>query len=277
MSLRRSRRAPPPEVKPHAQGFNNVLLDSDRVLRRHLLAVSAASPCENKFAFNLQLALRYLEHEGILIQATPDDYLQLGSVVFKAIEPNTSAYHHLNADGHQVMLNYRDTRQVAETASLQAVLRNDFDTSILRNRIVLIGTTDQSFGDTNWHTPYSTNQETIQTIAGVEVQAHMVSQILSAVLDQRPLIRWLPTSLEVLWITAWAIAGGLLAYSLRSLPRWLLASGIVVMLLYGSCLIVLTAAGGWLPLVPSAIAFLTSGSTVMILPQLKPTWSGELE
>lgn len=268
---------PPPEVKPHGQGFNNVLLDSDRVLRRHLLAVNVASPCKNKFAFNLQLALRYLEHEGILLKATPDDYLQLGSVVFNAIEPNTSAYHHLNADGHQVMLNYRDTPQVAETASLQDVLQDDFDTAILRNRIVLIGTTDQSFGDTNWQTPYSTHHGTIQTIAGVEVQAHMVSQILSAVLDQRPLIRWLPKPLEVLWITAWAIAGGLLAYSVRSLPRWLLANGMVIIILYGGCLVALIIVGAWLPLVPSAIAFITSGGIVMALPRLKQTWTGDLD
>lgn len=266
---------PPSEVKPNSQGFNNVLTDADLVIRRQLLSVGAASPCKNKLSFNLQLAIRYLEPQGISLQTTSDAHFQMGAVVFKPIEANTTGYHQVNASGHQIMLNYRNARQVAKTVSLQEVLRDDFDLAAIRDRIIMIGTTDQSFGDTNWHTPYSAGQSTIQPLAGVEIQAHMVSQILSAVLDQRPLIWWLPKPVEILWISAWALAGGLLAYGVRSSPRWLLASGIMIVILYGSCLIILMIVGGWLPLVPAALSFITTGSIAIVLPRLKQHWIGD--
>nr|WP_277879859.1 CHASE2 domain-containing protein [Leptolyngbya sp. FACHB-36] len=260
---------PPPEVKSQSQGFNNVLLDSDSVIRRQLLAVSSAAPCQNRFSFNFQLAIRYLKHKQISVKFTPEAYLQLGSVVFRTIDANTNGYYNLNASGHQVMLNYRATRQVATRVSLQEVLSDDFDLAAIRDRIVLVGTTDQSFQDTHWQTPYSQNQGNVQTTSGVEIQAHMVSQILSAVLDQRPLIGWLPKPVEVIWIGAWALTGGLLAYSLRSLLHWLLSSGMMIVILYSSCLAILTVQGGWIPLVPTAIAFIATGSTIILLPRLK--------
>jgi CHASE2 domain-containing sensor protein len=261
----------PPEVQPHAQGFNNVLLDSDRVVRRHLLAVGAASPCQNKLSFSMQLAVRYLSQEQMPLQFTPDAYIQIGNVVFKTLSQNTGGYHRVNASGHQVLLNYRVTRQIATTASLQQVLSDQFDPATVRDRIVLIGNTAPSFNDTHWFTPYSAHQFTVQTIAGVEVQAHMLSQILSAVLERRPLLWSLSQPAELVWIVAWAVAGGLLACWLRTLPRWWLASSMAIALLYGSCLVILTVQGGWLPLVPAAIALVLTGNLVILIPRLQPT------
>lgn len=260
---------PPPEVKAHAQGFNNVLLDPDRVVRRHLLSVDDASPCQNQLSFNLQLAVRYLK--GHPLQFTSDNYIQMGDVVFRTVTTTTGGYHQIDASGHQVMLNYRATQQIAPTVSLQQVLSDRFDPAIVRDRIVLIGTTDPSFNDTHWLTPYSVHQGTIQTLAGVEVQAHMVSQILSAVLDQRPLIWSLPQPAEWVWIAVWASTGGLLACCLRTWPRWLLASGLAIAILYGGCLMILTLQGGWLPLVPGAIALVLTGTIVILVPQLQQT------
>jgi CHASE2 domain-containing sensor protein len=42
-------------------------------------------------------------------------YLQLGAVVFKTLETNVAGYHNLDANGHQVLLNYRATPQIAKT------------------------------------------------------------------------------------------------------------------------------------------------------------------
>jgi hypothetical protein len=41
---------PPPEVPAERQGFNNVEVDSDEVLRRHVLGVSSPSPCQNNYS-----------------------------------------------------------------------------------------------------------------------------------------------------------------------------------------------------------------------------------
>jgi CHASE2 domain-containing sensor protein len=39
---------------------------------------------------------------------------------------------------------------------------------------------------------------------GLEVHAHLVSQMLSAVQDGRPLIWWLPQWGDALWVWAWS-------------------------------------------------------------------------
>lgn len=167
------------------------------------------------------------------------------------------------------MLNYRTTHQIAATANLQQVLSDRFDLTTIRDRIVLIGTTAPSFNDTHWFTPYSIRQSTVQTVAGIEVQAHMLSQILSAVLDRRSLLWSLSEPAELIWIAAWAIVGGSLACWLRTLPQWLLASGIAIALLYSGCLVILTVQGGWLPLVPAAIALVLTGNVVILAPRLQ--------
>ena len=254
---------PPPEVPPQHQGFNNVLLDFDDILRRHLLAVNAASPCQSKYSFSWQLATRYLADEGIKSQTTPDKYLQLGTTIFKTLEKDTGGYHNINSNGHQVLLNYRTSSQIAETVTLQKVLSNRFSPDLAKNRIVLIGAVAPSFKDHRWHTPYTGSQASVQTMTGVEIQAHMVSQILSAVLDNRPLIWWLPKLGETFWIWGWSLVGGLLTWRLQ-LPRSILLGGVAVGVLYGSCWGLLVLQGGWLPLIPSTLALVTTGSSLAI-------------
>ena len=255
---------PPPEVPPQRQGFNNALLDPDGILRRHLLAVSSASPCQSKYAFSWQLATRYLAEEGIKSETTPDDYLRLGTTVFKTLEANTGGYHRINSGGHQILLNYRASKRIAETITLKEVLSDRWAPDLVKHRIILIGTTAPSFHDHRWHTPYSRGKWSVQTMTGLEIQAHMVSQILSAVLDNRPLIWWLPKSVEVLWIGSWSLLGGVMAWRWRW-PMGIIASlGVALGILYISCWGLLALQGGWLPLVPPALTLVASGSSLIV-------------
>ncbi len=267
-----ARVSPPPEVPPQRQGFNNVLLDSDQVIRRHLLAVSDASPCESQYALSWQLATRYLADKGIQVEFT-DKYLKLGNTVFKTLEKNTGGYHNINASGHQVLLNYRATKEIAEKLTLQQILNNQFDTDLVKNRIVLIGTVAQSYGDHRWLTPYSKGWS-VKTMTGVENQAYMVSDILSAVLDNRPLIWSLSQSGEIIWISSWSIVVGLLIWFLQyvepkqngvSSQKIILGGGTVLGILYGSCWLLLVVKAAWLPLLPSVLVLVgTVGSLVVL-------------
>ena len=254
---------PPPEVKPEYQGFNNVLLDRDRILRRHLLAVNSSSPCQNKYAFSWQLATHYLARAKIYPQISPKDRLQLRNTVFKTLKNNTGGYHNLDASGHQILLNYRSTNQIADILTLKEILSDSFNPQLIKDRIVLIGTTASSFNDRNWRTPYSTGWS-VQTMSGVEIQAHMVSQILSAVLDDRPLIWWLSKPGEFIWIWFWSLSEGLLIWRFASFKSTLSNLGLGVILLFVSCWLLLVWSGGWLPLVPSILALMTTGSAIVI-------------
>lgn len=260
---------PPPEVHPKNHGFNNVLVDADQVIRRHLLAVKDAQPCGNSVAFNFELAARYLEAQSIPTQWTTDQQIKIGSVLFSPVSSNFGGYRNLNASGHQIMLNYRATETIAESATLGDVLSSTFDPARVRDRLVMIGTVDQSFRDNNWRTPYSTGRHSDRTSAGVEIQAHMVSQILSAVLDRRPLIWSWPIWLESGWIIAWAVLSGVLVWYGRSFFKAAIVVIVTLMALYGVCLIVLVTLGGWLPLAPVTIAIVGTGVVNLALLQRK--------
>jgi CHASE2 domain-containing sensor protein len=254
--------SPPPEVPADNQGFADVVTDSDGVLRRHLLALtpSPASPCRASYALSSQLAFRYLAAMGISPKITTDGYLQLGNTIFKRLEARTGGYQNIDAWGHQVLLNYRSHRSVQTMAgqvTLSQVLNDRVDPKAVKDRIVLIGATAPSRKD-YFYTPYSTTRRLDQQMPGIVAHAQMVSQILSAVLDKRPLLWVWPVWGEALWIWGWSLAGGLLFWRFNLIRLALVGSSLII--LYGVCFGLLTQ-GGWVPLVPSALVLVfTSGS-----------------
>lgn len=259
---------PPPEIPTERLGFSDFVVDPDGIVRRHLLALTPdpGSRCSTSYAFSVQLAFRYLAAEGILPKFTPDGFLQLGSVVFKPLEAHTGGYQRVDAWGHQVLLNYRFRRSpqnVAAQVTLTDVLTGQINPNSIKDRIVLIGTTANSFSD-YWLTPYSNGHWSNQQTPGVLVQAQMVSQILSAVLDQRLLLWVWPEWGEALWIWSWSLIGGMLAWRLRSPLHLGLAIAATLGSLYGLCFGLLTQSGCWVPLVPSALALIATSGSVAV-------------
>ena len=265
----------PPEVPTERQSLNNALLDSpDNIIRRQLLAVTDPAPCNNYYSLSLLLAQRYLEDEGIYPVDNEEGYLQIGETVFKSIEPNTGGYHNLENTGHQLLMNYRASKQIAQNITLGDVLNDSFDTNIVKDRIVLIGTVASSFNDTRWLTPLNeltpiNNEDPSEfTMTGVELQAHMVSQILSTVQENRPLIWWWEEEHEVLWIFTWSVVSGTLIWKLSGNYRRIASGAIAVFLLYGSCYLLLLY-GGWIPLVPPLLSGTISGSCIFLYGRLR--------
>jgi CHASE2 domain-containing sensor protein len=255
--------SPPPEVTPDRLGFSNIVLDADNVLRRHYLALTPppSSLCDAAYALSVQIALRYLYTKGIKLEYTPENAWQLGKLKFQPIEAHTGGYQGVDALGHQILLNYRSSRSVDAIASkitLTEALTGKLNSSAIKGRIVIIGTTAESFHD-YWMTPYTDSQGNSQSIPGVVLQAQMVSQLLSATLDGRPLLWTWTLWGEVIWIWGWSVISSLLAYYLRRLTYLGLAEGIVIVILYGICLLLLISWGCWIPLVPTAFALIGSG------------------
>ena len=269
--------APPLGVTPERQGFSDIIPDTDHVLRRHLLAMQPAdvtSPCTARYALNAQLAFHYLQGEGISAKYTDSGDLQLGKVVFKQLQPHMGGYQQADTGGYQILLNYRSVQgspgEIAPKVTLTDVLRGKVNAEQVKDRIVLIGTTAQSFRDYS-PTPYMTGQAFSEEIPGVILQAQMLSQLVSAVMDGRPLISVLPVWGEVLWVWSWSVVGGAIgiagsvaiAPSDRSRLYLILAGGGVLGVLYVFCLI-LFYQGIWVPLVPSALVLVATGGTVAI-------------
>lgn len=272
---------PPIGVPSDRVGFSDFVDEADGVVRRQLLFMNPpqSSRCQAKYAFSFHLAYRYLQAEGIQPTFTADGHLQLGQQVFHRLQPRTGGYQNLDARGGQVLLNYRATATIAEQVSLTTLLSGELDPTVLqeaiRDRIVLIGVTAQK-SDDRWLTPYGQQPE--NQMPGVFVQAHMVSQVLSAVLDQRPLVWvWSPLQ-EVIWIGGWSLLGGLLVWRLgqsgdrRSLLRLVGAMVVTTGCLLGVSFYLLIR-GGWTPLVPATLGLLLAGGSVAAGLNAQPTRS----
>ncbi|MBC1237257.1 CHASE2 domain-containing protein [Nostoc sp. 2RC] len=250
--------SPPPEIPGGRVGFSDVVLDSDFVVRRQLLAVTPdpQSPCKTRYSLSWQLASYYLAKEGIQFQINNQGHLQLGKIVFKPIDIPTGGYQQFDAGGHQLLLNYRASQEVAPQVTLAQVLKGQLNPEWVKNRIVLIGVDADSVKD-SFLTPYSTKTRPYQQIPGIVIHAHMVSQILSAVMNRRPLLWVWPAWGEVLWLCSWSLVGGIIA--VYPWWRWQLVAIIAVALitLYGCCFILLLF-GGWVPFVPTVFALITT-------------------
>lgn len=255
--------SPPPEIPADRQGFSDFVKDPDSILRRHLIAMrpGSTSPCTTPYALSAQLAFRYLEAEGISAKYIKKE-LQIGNVVFKRLLKHMGGYQQLDDWGYQILLNYRSYNSpldVAEKVTLKDVLQGKVKPEAVKNRIVLIGITAQSAGD-YFPTPYTTGQD--QEMPGVVVHAQMVSQILSAVLDGRSLLWVWPFWGEALWLWGWSVLGGILVWHIRN-PRSLGLAGVTALwVLYGLSFGLITQ-GGWVPLVPSALALVITGGSMV--------------
>lgn len=277
--------SPPVEVPDKRIGFSDFVTDSDGILRRQLLAFTPdpASDCQVSYALNTLLAMNYLVQEGIEPTVTAEGYLQLEDIILRPLNANAGGYQGMDAGGHQILLNYRSLaapEQIADQVTLSDVLEGEVNAEAVRDRIILIGTTARSFGD-YWLTPYSYGQSGERETAGVLMQAHMVSQLLSAVLDDRPLLRVLPGWADSLWILSWAVLGSGAMYGLwlgigtrrhshQSL-LWLFLSGVVGVefSVLGACWFVVTKIGYWVPGGGGAIAIALSMTSVYVYVQYR--------
>lgn len=249
--------APPPALKQQDQvGANDLVLDTDGRVRRGLLylADSAGNPV---FSFSFKLAYRYLQQNGIKVDQNADHQVYAGSVIFPRFRANDGGYIRAKEEGYQVLLNYRDDTQGFQTLSLIDALENRIPSGLLHNRIVLVGSTAESLKDL-FYTPY--NSQILgapKRMAGVTIHANLISQIISAAVDDRQLIHTWPEWAEWLWILGWTTLGGIICWRQR------LSSGSTKILflkrfrlmIAGACLItgvyLAFLLGWWIPLVPA--------------------------
>ncbi|MEG4290873.1 CHASE2 domain-containing protein [Microcoleus sp. C2C3] len=256
-------RPPPVLDKLDRIGFNNVVIDADSKVRRTLLYAWPGDGKTHK-SFALKLALRYLASEGISPQSAKANpkYLQLGKGVFRPFQPHDGAYVRADSRGYQILTNLRGPRGSFRTASMSDVLSGKVPADFVRSRAVLIGSNAPSLKDfyqnsysSGWFAPP-------QQIPGVELQAHLLSQILSAALDGRGGINVWPEAAELLWILLWSWAGASVSWNFRSLGRSACCLSSICLGLSGSLYLAFLA-GWWLPLIPAILSLLGSGCAVV--------------
>ncbi len=240
-------------------GFSDVVADTDDIIRRNLLLVQpeSTSTCTTPYSLGLQLALRYLGN--IQPKFSKNKELQINNTTFKPLQSDSGGYQKVDTNGFQILLNYRSVNPV-KLVSVSQVLANQINPALVKDKIVLIGSTAPSIKDI-FNTPYSANQQDNPKMAGVVVQAQMVSQILSAVVNKQALFWFLPEWGEVVWIWVWSLGGGIIAWRIQHPLHLTLASGLTLTLLLVINYIIFTQAG-WIPVISPALGLIVA--TVII-------------
>ena len=255
-----NRIAPPVGVSPQQIGFNDVVLDWDGTLRRSLLY--ARLPETELYSFSLRLALAYLEarNPGQDFKVRVDDRnLFIGDKAIPRLLPNSGNYHLTASEtlGWQVLIDYQPSDSIAKV-NLTDVLEGKIDPNLVKNKIVVVGTTAPSINDF-FDTPYGGTDE---EIAGAIIHGLVASQIVSLASGETNLRWFLPEVGEWLWIGLWSFGAMTLVTKTKNPSVTLLLSGSGILLLGGVCFAAF-ALGGWLPLTSTAIAF--GATTVAIL------------
>jgi adenylate cyclase len=258
---------PSPILKQKNQvGSNDLPLDGDGKIRRGLLYVNLNED-DVLESFALKLALLYLKPEGVTEKpaASNSNYLQLNQGVFPIFEADDGGYVRADARSYQVLLNYRGRIQQFTTVSLTQVQENRLPPDLMRGKVVLIGATAESLKDL-FYTPYSSRLLSApERMAGVTIHANLVSQILSAALDGRPLIKTLPERWEWLLILGLSMIGASWRWQQRNNKYQRIVLTVGVPLICGGIVggsFWAFVAGWWLPVVPSLLAF--GGSAIAV-------------
>lgn len=268
---------PAPGVPPERVGFADMQLDRDQVIRRTALVSFppfmeplpenphlCQDPDNLLYSLPFQLALSYLETEGIEEElTTPEEFIKLDSTIFPPLEDQSGNYSYTGAFDYQIMINWSGENAI-DQVTLTDVLEGNIDPNLVKDRVVLIGYTASTAND-DFATPFSAAAQDRVLMPGVVLHAQVVSQILSTVLEGRPLIWYWSQGSEILWIFLWSVVGGTLAWKIRRpwilIPVALVAGGV----LYGISYAVFVQQAGWIPLVPPAIGLaLTTFSVVII-------------
>ena len=194
--------APPPILSEKNQvAIADLLLDNDGKVRRALISAEDAAG-NSKLGLGVRSALMYLERKGVRLEKVDAEksHLKLGRALFMPLTGNEGNYNAANMGGYQILMNYRGGRSQFKFVSMSDVLSNRVPPELIRDRIVLIGATAKSLND-YVATPYDPRME------GVLIHANLSSQIISAALEGRPLLKPWSNLWEGLWIVIWSSIG----------------------------------------------------------------------
>ncbi|PZU99972.1 MAG: adenylate/guanylate cyclase domain-containing protein [Pseudanabaena sp.] len=249
----RSGVVPAPDLEQISRyGYVNLPIDKGAIVRRAAIVGDTGS-----FAFEIaNLYLQNLHQKQVEFNPTAIQFTA-GNQVIPRLSANYGAYRRHDDSGYQMMIRYRGKARFFEHIRASDVIDGKVTPERLRDRIVLIGVTAESLKD-SYPVPVTVDGEVMY---GVEIHANIVSQLISATLDNRPFIQVWSNGLENLWILVWIFVGGGIA---TFIPNAFKNMGLFVILV--SSLIGFSyfafAQFLWTPLFPTLIGFIAANATV---------------
>jgi adenylate cyclase len=240
-------------------GFSDIVDDDGGVVRRGLLHLDDGAATASAFSFSITST--WLAAKGIAFANDPakQDAIRIGPTQLAPFEADDGGYAGADAAGFQLLLDYRGMPGKFEHMGLGELLAGRADAARAGGRIVLIGSSAHSLKD-YFHTPYSSGGG--ERITGVELHAHLVSQLLRYAHGESAPLRVTTQSGERAAIAAFAALG----IGAWFLPAWgalaLIAAGVA--LAFGGAWAAMQQ-GCWLPPAAPAVALACAALAVVVL------------
>ena len=246
---------PPPILRDREQvGNSDIVLDADGKVRRSLLSIQRNG--KTRLALGTKLAIAYLKTVGIQTQRSTSGEVRLGKAAYRSIQPSDGGYIRADVGGYQILSNYLRPQESIPKLSISDVLTGRIPPGLIRDRLVIIGSTAESVSGDRFYVPYSMEQK--QTWFGVEVHANLAAQLITSAIDGRATLSGVPEKLEWAWILVWSGVGTALGWLFQYRRMGVLIPVAIAFLCASSYGLFLL--GWWMVLISPLIAFITAGS-----------------
>lgn len=257
---------PPQSLPPKQIGFVDLFNDADSKNRRYLLyTTNPKNNKEDKYSLALRLVTKYLKTKKIELETGNNDRntIMIQGTELPRITDNFGGYVGINHGdgGLSILMNFRNNYQPFHVISLRDIL-NDKNKNVyaklLRDRIVLVGNRNLSVGDI-FYTSALPTLELKGQIYGVDYHAHVISQILSTVIDGRPMLHSWGDMGEYIWIVIWGFLPIIIGRLTQSVWRNLFSVCLAGVCLFSYGYVMLWLWGLWIPVAPSLMILAVNG------------------
>lgn len=250
----------------------DIVVDDDGVVRRgNLFPVTDGSAVSSTPSLGLAVALNYLATKDIKPLPTKEGWLKLKDTVFFPFQANDGGYVRTDDNGYQIILNWHScSTNYFPRVTVSEVLQERIPKNLFRERIVLVGNQAVSVKD-DFTTPCSQGTgSTPNTMAGVKIQAHLADQIISKVLQERPLLKVWSESTEYLWSFFWI--GTVAVWGWKQQQKYVDPFKIVVFILIfavAEAIVLICSSyllflyGWWISLVPALLGIGVAAVTIV--------------
>lgn len=236
----------------------DLVVDDDGVVRRgNLFPIADGSSKSSIPSLGLAVALNYLSTEGIQPLSTKSGWLKLKNTVFLPFEANDGGYVGTDDNGYQILLNWRSCKSNFPQVSVSEVLSDRIPKNLFQGRIVLVGNQATSIKD-YFTTPCTQGKGTTPvTMAGVEIQANLASQIISTVLEGRPLLQVWSKPKEYFWMIFWIVTVSIWGWKKRKLGLLFNLVTMIISFVIAEAIILISSSyllflkGWWIPIIPT--------------------------
>jgi CHASE2 domain-containing sensor protein len=254
----------PQSLPPERVGFVDLPNDGDSKNRRYLLYTpNPRNPDninEDKYSLALRLVIKYLDRKGINLETGNNDpnTMMIRGIELPRITENFGGYVDVDDGGLSILMNFRNNSQPFHVVSLHDILNGKIDAKLLRDRIVLVGNRNMSAGDI-FYTSALPNLKLSGQIYGIDYHAHVISQILSSIVDSRPMLQSWGDMGEYSWIFLWGFLPIVIGRITQSVWRNILSVGVAGVGLFSCGYVMLWVWGIWIPVAPSLLILGVNG------------------